>query len=328
MKKRILIGLTIILLLFISFVFYRTRPSGDIDNYKEYYVNDIGQPKNGEVKVTFFGVSTLLFDDGQTQLLIDGFFSRPPLWRALLTKIKSDTALIDDIVTTYKMDRVKGVFVTHSHYDHALDAAYIAKRTGARLYGSVSTLNIGRGGGLKEEQLSLFQPHQELQFGDFTVQVVSSKHSPGNALKDDGVVIDKPLNQPAKVKAYSEGGSYDFYIRHKGNSIYVKPSPNYLEGALDSLKADVLFMGIATVAKKEQAWQDKFYQQTVGTLKPALLIPLHWDDFLHPVSKTLVMLPRFANDTPKDFDLFIKKTKADHIDFKILQGSGSIVLFK
>ena len=87
-------------------------------------------------------------------------------------------------------------------------------------------------------------------------------------------------------------------------------------------------MGIATVAKKEQAWQDKFYQQTVGTLKPALLIPLHWDDFLHPVSKTLVMLPRFANDTPKDFDLFIKKTKADHIDFKILQGSGSIVLFK
>ena len=328
MKKRILIGLLIILLLFILFVFYKTRPSGDIDNYKDYYVNDTSQPKDGEVKVTFFGVSTLLFDDGQTQLLIDGFFSRPPLWRALITKIKSDNSLIDDIVTTYKMDRVKALFVTHSHYDHALDAAYTAKRTGAMLYGSVSTLNIGRGGGLNEEQLSLFQPNQILQFGEFTVQVIPSKHSPGNALKDDGVVIDKPLAQPAKVKAYSEGGSYDFYIKHKGKSIYVKPSPNYLEGALDSLKADVLFMGIATVAKKEQAWQDKYYQQTVGTLRPALVIPVHWDDFLHPISEKLVMLPRFANDTPKDFDLFIKKTKADQIDFKILQGTKSIVLFK
>ena len=328
MKKRILIGLAIILLLLILFVFYRTRPSGDIDDYKAYYVNDTGQPKDSSVKVTFFGVSTLLFDDGQTQLLIDGFFSRPSLWRALITKIKSDTALIDDIVIAYKMDRVKGIFVTHSHYDHALDAAYTAKRTGATLYGSVSTLNIGRGGGLKEEQLSLFQPGQNVQFGEFTVQVIPSKHSPGNALKDDGVVIEKPLGQPAKMKAYSEGGSYDFYIKHKGKSIYIKPSPNYVEGALDSLKADVVFLGIATVAKKEQAWQDKYYQQTVGTLKPSVVIPLHWDDFFLPVSENLVMLPRFANDTPKDFDLFIKRTKSDNIDFKILQGTKSILLFK
>ena len=328
MKRRILIGLAIILLLFILFVFYRTRPSGDIDDYKDYYVNDTSRPKDGAVKVTFFGVSTLLFDDGQTQILIDGFFSRPPLWRALITKIKSDTALIDDIVTAYKMDRVKGIFVTHSHYDHALDAAYTAKRTGAVLYGSVSTLNIGRGGGLNEEQLSLFQPLRDLQLGEFTVQVIPSKHSPGNALKDDGVIIDKPLGQPAKMKAYSEGGSYDFYIKYKGKSIYVKPSPNYVEGALDSLKADVLFMGIATVAKKEQAWQDKYYQQTAGTLKPSLVVPLHWDDFFHPVSENLVMLPRFVADTPKDFDLFIQRTKADNIDFKILQGTKSILLFK
>src|SRR6185436_8780616 len=103
----------------------------------------------------------------------------------------------------------------HSHYDHALDAAYIAKRTGAILYGSASTLNIGRGGGLKEEKLSLFQPHQLLQFGDFTVQVIPSKHSPGNELKDDGVVIDKPLTQPAKVKANSEGGPMIFILRTK-----------------------------------------------------------------------------------------------------------------
>ena len=328
MKKRILIALAIILLIFILFVFYRTRPSGDINDYKTYFVNDSGQPAGNAVKVTFFGVSTLLFDDGETQLLIDGFFSRPSLLRALFAKIKSDTALIDQLVVTHKMDRVKGLFVTHSHYDHSLDVAYATKRTGATLYGSLSTLNVGRGGHVKEEQLALFQPNQNVQLGQFTVQVIPSKHSPGNALKDDGVIIDKPLGQPAKIKAYSEGGSFDFYITHRGRSIYVKPSPNFIEGAIDSLKADVVFMGIATVTKQEPAWQEKYYQQTVGALKPSLVIPLHWDDFTHPVSEDLVMLPRFAGKIPKDFDLFIEKTKADYIDFKILQGTKSIVLFK
>ena len=314
--------------IFILFIFIRTRPSGNINSYKDYFINDTGQLKGNQVKVTFFGVSTLLFDDGETQILMDGFFSRPSLLRALLTKIESDTDAIDKLVTDYKMDRVKGIFVTHSHYDHAFDVAYTAKRTGATLYGSVSTLNIGRGGGVKEERLSLFQPNQNVQLGQFTVQVIPSKHSGNNALKDDGVVIEKPLSQPSKIKAYAEGGSFDFYIRHNGKSIYVKPSPNYIEGALDSLKADVVFLGIATVAKQEVPWQDKFYEQTVGKLKPALVVPLHWDDFFHPVSENLVMLPRFANDGPKDFDLFIKKTKTDKIDFKILQGTKSIVLFK
>jgi len=328
MKKRILIGVAILLLIFIVFIFIRTRPSGDINNYENYFINDTSQLKENQLKVIFFGVSTLLFDDGETQILIDGFFSRPSLWQALVTKIESDTVAIDKMVIDYKMDRVKAIFVTHSHYDHAFDVAYTTKRTGATLYGSVSTLNIGRGGNVREEKLTLFQPYQNVQLGQFTVQVIPSKHSPNNALKDDGVVIEKPLGQPSKMKVYSEGGSFDFYIKHSGHSIYVKPSPNYIEGALDSLKADVVLMGIATVAKQEKSWQNKFYEQTVGKLKPALVIPLHWDDFFHPVSENLVMLPRFANDSPKDFDLFIKKTKADKIDFKILQDTKSMVLFK
>jgi hypothetical protein len=40
------------------------------------------------------------------------------------------------------------------------------------------------------------------------------------------------------------------------------------------------------------------------------------------------MLPKFVNDGETDFDYFMKKTKADKIEFKILQGTKSIVLFK
>ena len=130
------------------------------------------------------------------------------------------------------------------------------------------------------------------------------------------------------MKAYSEGGSFDFYIKHNGRAIYVKPSPNYIEGVLDSLKADVVFIGIATVAAQPAPWQEKYYEETVGKLKPTLVIPLHWDDFSKPVSGNLVMLPRLVNASEKDFDFFINKTRTDRIDFKILQGTKSIVLFK
>lgn len=332
MKKKILtgllIGIAVIVIGGLILFFIATSPGGNIENYKDYYTDDTSQPVSNQVKVTFFGVSTLLFDDGETQILIDGFFSRPSLRQILFSEISSDTKLIDEIIAKYQMNRVKGIFVTHSHFDHAFDVAYTTQKTKAVLYGSLSTLNIGYGGGLKKEQTSEFKPNEPIQIGQFTVTVVPSKHSPDNALKDDGVAIEKPLAQPAKIKAYSEGGSYDFLITHKEHSIYIKPSPNYIEGALDNLKADVLFIGIATVGKQKEDWQNKFYEQNVSKLKPKLIIPLHWDDFTRPLSEHLEMLPRFANYTPRDFDFMIEKTKADKIDFKILQGTKSIILFK
>ena len=59
------------------------------------------------VTVTWFGVTTLLFDDGETQVLIDGFFSRPSLADVLLDKpVKSDAATINRVIDEYRMRRL------------------------------------------------------------------------------------------------------------------------------------------------------------------------------------------------------------------------------
>ena len=52
---------------------------------------------HGEVKVTFLGTSSLLFDDGNTQLMIDGFISRPSLTKILFSNIKTDEDTVDKI---------------------------------------------------------------------------------------------------------------------------------------------------------------------------------------------------------------------------------------
>lgn len=327
MKKKILIVLAVLIAAIVGGIFYMIAPSGDIEKYAKYYTDDTSLPTNGKVKVTFFGVSTLLFDDGETQFLIDGFFTRPPFLKLLTSEISTDSVLIDGLINQYKMTRVKGIFPTHSHYDHAFDVAYSARKTNATLYGSVSTLNIGRGGGLKEEQLHLTKPYEEIQLGKFVIQIIPSKHSEPNSLKDSGLVIKEPKRQPAKMKDYPEGGSFDFLIKYNGHQVYIKPSPNFIEGALDTTKAEVCFLGIGTIGTKDPAWQNKYYEQTIGKLHPKLLVPLHWDDFTKPIDGHLDMLPRFVANTAKDFDYIIQKTSTDKTDFKLLQAYKSIMLF-
>jgi L-ascorbate metabolism protein UlaG (beta-lactamase superfamily) len=303
------------------------RP-GSIEHYRKHFLPERdGDPKNGAVKVTFLGTGTLLFDDGETQVMTDGFFSRPPFLKVIRGKIETDQEVVDRALKRAGVERLKALFVAHSHYDHALDVAHVVDKTGAKLHGSVSTLNIGRGGGLKEAQMQLFEPGKEVRVGRFTVSVLKSKHTPPIAgVNDDlGQVIDKPLKQPASFRDYKEGGSFDILIRHGGNAMLVKPSDNFVEGALDKVRVDVLFLGTAGMGTYKKDFQDAVYDQTVGKVRPRLVVPVHWDSFFDPLSDKL-QFPLVGN-VPAGFDYLIRRLKEDGIAFGIMQGYQSVLLF-
>ncbi|MEB2302352.1 MBL fold metallo-hydrolase [Lysinibacillus xylanilyticus] len=278
----------------------------------------------GEVKVTFLGTSSLLFDDGNTQLMIDGFISRPPLLKMLpFSNVKTDTNTVNKVFNKIGIDnnKLQGLFIAHTHYDHALDLAYIAKQTGTHVYGSESAINIGLGNSINTKQMSIYEVNKAMQFGNFTVTVLQSKHSP---TFDEGEKIKEPLKQPAKALDYHEDSSYDFLITHHHKTFFVKPSANYIEGALDGIRADVLFLGIGVLGAQDQDFQNMYYEQTVQKVHPKLIIPIHWDDFNKPLTDTLEALPKFADNTKKGLDFIIRRTKEDNIDLQILQGFQSI----
>ncbi|MGE7947032.1 MBL fold metallo-hydrolase [Lysinibacillus sp. NPDC093688] len=310
-----------------TFVYYKfLTPSADIQQYKEYYTSNTTQKtlNQGEVKVTFLGTSSLLFDDGNTQLMIDGFISRPPLLKMLpFSNVKTDTNTANKVFNKIGIDnnKLQGLFIAHTHYDHALDLAYIAKQTGTHVYGSESAINIGLGNGINTKQMSVYEVNKAMQFGDFTVTVLQSKHSP---TFDEGEKIKEPLKQPAKALDYHEDSSYDFLITHHHKTFFVKPSANYIEGALDGIRADVLFLGIGVLGAQDQDFQNMYYEQTVQKVHPKLIIPIHWDDFNKPLTDTLEALPKFADNTKKGLDFIIQRTKTDNIDLQILQGFQSI----
>nr|WP_234813402.1 hypothetical protein [Bacillus mycoides] len=149
-----------------------------------------------------------------------------------------------------------------------------------------------------------------MEFCDFTVTVLPSKHSP---TFDEGEKITKPLKQPAKALDYHEDSSYDFLITHNNKAFLVKPSANYIEGGL---------------GKQESTFLNTYYEQTVRRVQTKLVIPIHWDDFTKPLTDTLEVMPKYAENVKNGFDFIIQRTKADKIDFQILQGFQSIYFKK
>jgi L-ascorbate metabolism protein UlaG (beta-lactamase superfamily) len=328
-RRRFAFALSALLIAVASVAGQAPGTSSDIDQYRKYYLSPSDEePKSGTVKVTFLGTTTLLFDDGETQIMTDGFITRPSVLK-VVGKIETDKKVVDAALKRVKVDRLKALFVAHSHFDHALDAAYVVQKTQARLYGSASTLNIGRGGELRDEQMVLFEPGKEVTIGKFTVTVLESKHSPPiKGINDDlGKTIDKPLKQPASARDYKEGGSFDFLIKHGDRAMLVKASASYVEGALDKVRADVLFLGTAGLGTQTREVQNAIYDQTVRKVQPRLVVPIHWDNFFQPLSDHLEPLGKAIDNVPAGFDYLLVRLKADKIQFGILQGYQSTLLF-
>jgi L-ascorbate metabolism protein UlaG (beta-lactamase superfamily) len=309
------------------------RPPRTLAGYEAYYANDPRPPRNGAIKVTFLGTSTLLFEDDSTKLLVDGFISRPPLFHAITRPLRTNTTLVDSVLKRVGADRIDALFTVHSHYDHALDAAYIVRTRGGRLYGSESTKMVGLGGDVAADSIRVIVLGRPDSVGEFRVTAFRARHSKQLRLIRFPGVITHPLRQPAWVGQYREGGpykaggSFDLLIQHGNRAILIKGGP-VDDAPPAGLRADVVFLGTGTLGKRDRTFQNTYYEQWVCGVGARHVIPIHWDDFFAPLSDSLPVAPWVVDRKPRaGFDYLIKRTKEDSIGFQILQGFGSVLLF-
>ena len=279
------------------------------------------------MKITFFGTTTLLFDDGKDQILFDAHLTRPSLTKYIFGSEASDTALIDEKLDLHHIDRLKAIFVSHSHHDHVMDAPYIANRCKAAIYGSSSALNVARGGNVPEEQLIEFKADKTYTVGKYKITVISSIHSKPTILNNDlGQTIDEPLVQPARLRDYKEGGSYDFYVETADKTYMIRPSFNYIKGQMDGYKADVLFLGVAGLQKADAETEKTFFEETIARLKPKVVIPLHWDNFFSRLDQPVTGMPRFVEKTEVVFYKLAQYCEKHDIDLIVQVPLTSITL--
>ena len=131
----------------------RLRPGRpDLARHSHLFSVPVAGP-DAPLTVTWLGVSTLLIDDGTSAVMTDGFFSRPGLGRVGVGKVSPSPARVDGCLARVGVTRLAAVVPVHTHFDHALDSALVADRTGAQLVGGESAANVGRGHGLAAERL-------------------------------------------------------------------------------------------------------------------------------------------------------------------------------
>ena len=271
------------------------------------------------LKITFFGTTTLLFDNGVDQIFFDAHFTRPSIEKYIAgAHVTTNTGLCDKLIDLHQIDRLRAIFISHTHHDHVMDAPYIAGRCGAKIYGSSSAKNVAIGGGIPEEKIVVFKDGSEYSIGGYTIRIIKSLHSKPNKFNNDlGVPIEKPLVQPASLRDYKEGGSYDFFIQHGEKKILIRPSFNYFEGQLDGIRADVLFLGVAGLGKADDVTEHIFFAETAEKTNARLIIPIHWDNFFSPLTKPVRGMPRLIEKTEVVFFKLARYCEKKGIDMLV-----------
>jgi L-ascorbate metabolism protein UlaG (beta-lactamase superfamily) len=283
---------------------------------------------DARVSVTFLGVATLLFDDGRSAVLTDGFFTRPGALDVLLGRpVAPDAARIDAGLARAGIERLGAVVVVHSHYDHAMDAAEVARRTGALLVGSASTANVGRGAGLAEERIVVLGPRASLYQGAFRISLVPSRHVPLPGGGGLGGAIEEPLVPPAPVSAWREGGSFSVVLEHPRGTAVVQGSAGFEPGALASVRADAVFLGVGGLARQDAGYVDGYWREVVLATGARRVFPIHWDDFTRPSSEPLVPLPRLVDDPGEAIALLRERARASGVALHALPPFERVPLF-
>lgn len=266
------------------------------------YADRFGLPQSDDgLGVTFLGVATLLLDDGTTSVLTDGFFSRPSLPRVLLGRIGPDAARIDAGLARGRIDRLDAVAPVHTHYDHAMDSAAVAVRTGATLYGGTSTAQVGEGGGLPANRVEVVVPGAPVTIGGFRLTWLESEHCPPDRFPG---TITAPVVPPVKVGAYRCGEAWSILVEHdSGRTALVQGSAGFVPGALAGRSAEVAYLGVGQLGVQSPDYIRRYWAETVETVGAREVVLIHWDDFFRPLDRPLRCVPYLGDDLDATMDV-------------------------
>jgi L-ascorbate metabolism protein UlaG (beta-lactamase superfamily) len=206
-----------------------------------------------------------------------------------------DTAAIDAHIS-----RVDFILHSHSHFNHTLDMPYIARRTGATVIGTESTVNLARADGVPESQLLPVHGGEDYEFGAFSVKVIPSLHSALNVKQFfDSRVIPRDFRGPRRMANDVEGGTLAYLLRLAGHQILWFGSMNYIEREVAGLRPDVAMIAAARQRLEIHDYTGRLLR-ALGL--PPLVIATHWDEQSLPFGAP-------QDERLREAEVFVKEVK-------------------
>jgi L-ascorbate metabolism protein UlaG (beta-lactamase superfamily) len=246
------------------------------------------------VHVTHLGAAGWEITDGRSTLLLDPYLSRlriagrafgtgttPALPGDTRRVFGPDDDLISDTAAADRhLTRADLILISHSHFNHTLDMPYIARKTGATVVGTESTVNLARAAGVPEPQLVTVRGGEDYAFGGVAVKVVPSLHS---AMSDkryfDGRVVGHDFRGPRRMSNDVEGGTLAYLVRIGGHEIAWFGSMNYVEREWMGQRPDVAMIAAARQRLEIHDYTGRLLR-VLG--RPPLVFATHWDEQSFP----------------------------------------------
>jgi L-ascorbate metabolism protein UlaG (beta-lactamase superfamily) len=259
------------------------------------YFDAPAAPEGASLTVTWAGVTTLLVDDGESAVMTDGFFSRPSLAEVGLRSLSPSAPRIDGSLARLGVQRLEAVLPVHTHFDHAMDSAVVAERTGAKVVGGTSARQVGLGHGLPDDRLVVATPGEPITLGAYDVTLIESEHCPPDRFPG---VITEPVTPPVRASAYKCGEAWSTVVRHRPSDrrLLIVGSAGFVPGALAGQQADVVYLGVGQLGVQPEQYLLDYWTEAVRTVGARRVVLTHWDDFFRPLHMPLRALPYAGDD--------------------------------
>jgi L-ascorbate metabolism protein UlaG (beta-lactamase superfamily) len=231
------------------------------------------------LELTWLGTAGFRLAYQGTVVWIDPYVTRLSL-RDLVARrvVPASEAAIDAWI-----DRADAVLVGHTHFDHALDAPAIARRFGARVYGSSSLAQLMRLHGLAGQAVVVV-PHRDYEVGPFRFRFTPSRHSRlqlGLAVPYAGELTCEHVDELTPQR-YRCGQVWGICVEVAGMRIYHQGSADLIEDEIRDRGVDLFLCGIAG-----RRFTPRYVERIVRALAPGRIVAAHYDDFFRPLDAPL-----------------------------------------
>jgi L-ascorbate metabolism protein UlaG (beta-lactamase superfamily) len=232
------------------------------------------------VTLKWLGTAGWEIQMAQTKILIDPFLTRRQ-------PVASEEWISDEAAVLNVISGADYIFAGHSHADHIGDIPFIAKRFGAKVIGSRTTVNLSLRAGVENAQLTTISGGEKLHFKDFSVQVIKSQHGiltrDGQKRQPRSAEITRPLSGPILGKHFVEGGSFVYYFTFGKLRLLHQSTGNFIEENLQGLEPDIAILA-------ENSNYD--WTEAVKILRPKTVVVHHYDDWRVPLASGMTAAVR------------------------------------
>jgi L-ascorbate metabolism protein UlaG (beta-lactamase superfamily) len=245
------------------------------------------------IKFTWLGTASFLLTFNNIKLLFDPFFSR------------NEAATPKLITKKEEMNEISAIFISHGHYDHICDAGWFAESLNVPVYCSETAkdtiINWAEGNiienhienlsekGKNKIKVSNFYDRIEISEG-IAVELIKSEHITFDAKTILSRLFSRQFLKQAKSlipygKGFPMGDVFGFCIYFNKIKIVTFGSlwHKYTEELQKYQPCDIFLVPYAGNSIKHMV---KKTGKMIKILKPKILIPHHWDNFMPPISRT------------------------------------------